>query len=1190
MPESPIQPGFMVLHGNRLEDLRQVTLDWMEATPLHPMERTTFLVQSNGIAQWLKTRIAEGREDGRGVCMAADVMLPARFQWIAYRRVVEAAEGMGSVPTTSPFDKTRLRWRLMNLLPARIADDDFAALAHFLGDDADQRKRYQLAERLADLFDQYQVYRADWLAAWADGHDVLTSPDGNTRELPDDQRWQPQLWRDIMASLPEEERTNNRAAIHQRFLQAAQALTPETRPAGLPRRLVVFGISSLPHQVLEALSALSGVTQVILAALNPCQHHWGDIIEHKELLRAEYRRQPRKPGIPQDLSLDDMHLHVHPLLAAWGKQGRDYLHLLAEHDDTEGYVEAFEAIQHRIDVFTPPDTSTLLGQLQDDVLDLRPVAETRERWPAVNPGTDSSIAFHVAHSSQRELEILHDQLLAAFDADDTLQPRDIIVMVPDVNEFAPHIHAVFGQYDRRDSRHIPYQVVDQRQRHREPLMVAMEMLLSLPRLRFRASELLDLIEVPAVRSRFGIEEADLPTLQRWIRGANIHWGIDARQRATLDLPEHDELHTWRFGLSRMLMGYAVGEPVEEKGDWEGIVPYDEVAGLDAALVGPLYRLVAALDHYRDAFTATLPPPEWAELLQCLLNDMLAPSTPREEALLGQLQEALEAWMDECHDAGFSDPLSLTIVRESWLSRIDEPQLSQRFLGGSVTFATLMPMRAIPYRHVCLLGMNDGQYPRRADIMDFDLMAGRSQYRPGDRSRREDDRYLFLEAMLSARDRIYISWAGRSLQDNSPCPASVLVGQLRDHLAAGWRLAGISDSESGGESLINALTTEHPLQPFSEAYFRRDTGFFTYAREWAGVHGEDAEGASEEAGLPLWVPESEISLRQLGDFLRDPVTAFYRQRLKVYVRREDTTSEDDEPFGFEGLARWQEQDALLQPVAQKMTSDLSLNVEEELERRLGQRQRAGAYPPAPVGPGVREHLTEGLPGTLERYRELLKTFPEGVSPLPEIDLSVGLTAEALGYSPSEGDTLPSERVTLRLKDILDNVRQDAKGSLARIVITTSRGHKGKSLHWANLIRHWPAHLALQVVAPGAVTRLVTPSGTMEMNPIEPGEAQTLLESLATRWIAGMQHVTPTHAVFAFPLLQHEVWSWADTGNVSKLRSELETEYEREQERSPMFVREFPELEELIDHPDFESASHELYGPLYQHMIPAKEDDQ
>ncbi|MDW7745950.1 exodeoxyribonuclease V subunit gamma, partial [Halomonas sp.] len=276
LDDAALKPGFMVIHGNRLEALRGLAVEWMRRHPLGPLENETILVQSNGISQWLKLALAEDRaHGGAGIAAALDVTLPARFLWQAYRSVL----GEEQVPPVSPFDKPRLVWRLMRLLPALLDAPTFAPLARFLEDDDDLRKRHQLAERLADLLDQYQVYRADWLAAWAAGEDVILSARGEARPLAEEQRWQAELWRALRDDIGPEGLASSRAAVHERFLEACQKLDPgspqltvgKARPPGLPRRVIVFGISSLPAQTLEALAAMARVSQVLLCVHNPCR-------------------------------------------------------------------------------------------------------------------------------------------------------------------------------------------------------------------------------------------------------------------------------------------------------------------------------------------------------------------------------------------------------------------------------------------------------------------------------------------------------------------------------------------------------------------------------------------------------------------------------------------------------------------------------------------------------------------------------------------------------------------------------------------------------------------------------------------------------------------------------------------------------------------------------------------------------
>ena len=347
-----LSPGLSIIHSNHLEDLRRVAVRWIASHPLAPLENEVFIVHSNGMAQWLKLALAEN--DGCGISAALDIQLPARFLWTAYRAVLGAAE----IPVDSPYDKDRLTWRLLRLLPGLMKDERFVRLKAFLADDRDMRKRYQLACHLADLYDQYQVYRADWLEDWTKGADRLRSARGNPLDLPADHRWQAELWRRIQADVPGNRRKARRSALHRRFLRKAGELT--RRPAGLPRRVIVFGISSLPAQALEALHALAAHSQVLLFVLNPCRHYWADIIEDRNLLRIERSRHQRKDRMPADLDPERLHQHVNPLLAAWGKQGRDYIGLLYGYDQPEAYRKRFAEIDLFTDFVPGSHTGSLL--------------------------------------------------------------------------------------------------------------------------------------------------------------------------------------------------------------------------------------------------------------------------------------------------------------------------------------------------------------------------------------------------------------------------------------------------------------------------------------------------------------------------------------------------------------------------------------------------------------------------------------------------------------------------------------------------------------------------------------------------------------------------------------------------------------------------------------------------------------
>jgi exodeoxyribonuclease V gamma subunit len=1063
-PTTDIVPGLMVLHGNRLEDLRDVLVRWLARTPLAPLEDEWVLVQSNGIAQWFRMALARGADaGGLGIAAAVHVELPGRFLWRAYRDVL----GREAVPPESPFDKSRLVWRLMRLLPALAREPRFEPLAAFLGDGSDARKCHQLAERLADLYDQYQVYRADWLDDWAQGQDTVRDARGHATPLADADVWQALLWRRLLDDVGPDDAQGHRAAVHERFLHAVAHATQ--RPATLPRRIVVFGLSSLPRQTLEALSALGRWSQVVLVVMNPCQHYWADIVDDRELLRAERRRQGAKPGMPAALPHEHMHLHANPLLAAWGKQGRDYIRLLDEFDLPESYRERFTAWDQRIDLFERPSESALLGQVQAAILDLEPLPAE----PHTLRDGDTSIAFHVTHGPQREVEVLHDQLLARFEAaaasGDPILPRDVIVMVPDIESYGPHIEAVFGRVARDDPRYIPYSIADRAARGTSPIIVALDMLLAMPDSRFGAGDIADLLDVAPVRLRFGLSEDDLPLLRRWIEGAGIRWGLHADQRASLGLPPLEQ-NTWWFGLRRMLLGYAVGQGEA----WHDIEPYDEVGGLDARLVGPLADLLDALDRHWQHMGQPATPSAWVLRLRALLADLFKAEHPDDQMLSMRLLDALDAWERACVEASFDDLLPVDVVREAWLSQFEDAGLSKRFLAGAVSFGTLMPMRAIPFRIVCLLGMNDGDYPRSRPAMDFDLMARAGAWRPGDRSRREDDRYLFLEALLSARDALHIGWVGRSARDNSERAPSVLVGQLRDYLHAGWR-------PPSGESVLQALTVVHPLQPFSRLYFQGDNSrLFTYADEWRAAH--RPHQSAPDAALEPWTVDRPITMATLQRFVRHPVREFFNARLGVRLDVTETGVEEHEPFALDGLDRFTLVDGLVRTALR----DEGHVAATSLTSAADALQRAGQLPMGGFAAPVRRLLEDAASAVLGRYAAERQRWP--------------IDAEAY--------EIRVEVDGLVIEDWLTGLRSDGQGRLASLRPSpTAVLDKDGQPAARRMIEAWVEHLVAQAAGIVVETRYVGPDATLCMPPIDIDPARQHLTGVVRMWREGMRRPLP-----------------------------------------------------------------------------------
>ena len=1170
MTTSLIAPGFIALHSHRSEVLADTLTAWLRAHPLQPLESEVVLVQSNGMAEWIKIELARQGGAHGGVCAATRVELPSRFLWRTYRQVL----GSHNVPPDSPLDKLPMTWRLMALLPACLSDAVFQPVAGFLRVNANANaspepdRLLQLASRLADLFDQYQIYRPDWLQDWAAGRDVLRKAAGQD-ELGEDQLWQAELWRRVLATLDESQREATRPALHARALAHLQSGQPLASPVA--RRVSVFGMSHMPGQLLEMLAALATHSQVMLAVPNPCQYHWGDIIDGREWLQAERRRHAYRGQALAALPLAQMHLHAPTLLAAWGRQGRDFIRQLDAFDDLQAAQQLTQ--WPRLDFFDDvpgEDPTRMLAQLQRRIRDLEPSSGGAPAQP-LRQG-DASLTFSVAHSPVRELEVLHDQLLQWFHAppgDQPLSPRDVVVMVPDIEVMAPAIRAVFGQYKRSDARFIPYDIADLGAQATSGLIHAVEWLLALPQQRSRMSELVELLEVPALAARFGLKDEHLPTLTRWMAGSGIRWGLSAEHRAGLGLGVCGDDNSALFGVQRMLMGYACGADPVDDGVSLGVSPYPEVGGLDAELAGSLAHLLQALIDWWQICTQSATPAQWAERCRAMLAALFKPRDDNDRNALAALDQALNDWVRACGEAGFAEAVPLAVARSAWLEALKTPRLEQRFRAGGVTFCTLMPMRAIPFKAVCLLGMNDGDYPRRSPRADFDLMGLPGLSRPGDRSRRDDDRQLMLEALLSARRTLYVSWSGRSVRNNSEQPPSVLVSQLRDEIDALW-----------GEGTAKRLTTVHPLQPFSRQYFEQDSTLQTFALEWraaqtdarpgddaAALHGNSNGNLHDPLNAQPSAPQNDpiqleplqsatgtpvITLGQLGRFLQKPVGAFFRERLQVNLDVERSELPGEELFGLGGLDLYQ----LLDHELQHVSTDLTPHNMPSYTQRVVQRLRqAGAMPLAGVGELEAHKLSLKLEAMLGAALQERQDYPQ---PAPRV--LIDLAYPQVHLQDALSGVLSRHGHAWMLLSLRANALADLKGKPPKALP-------------AKLIDVWLISLASAAMGQPLVCVVVGANAVLRVPPPEPQAARAQLQVLLDTWTEGMRWPLPVPPVLALQWLK-------DPDNLNALHDLYEgsSHVRAERNKDPALARTYPTLSEVLDSGHFERIAQAVYAPL------------
>ncbi|MFE8153726.1 exodeoxyribonuclease V subunit gamma [Brenneria goodwinii] len=954
---------FTVYHSNQLDILKRLMVELIKRQPLEdPFQQEVVLVQSPGMAQWLQIELAEHF----GIAANIHFPLPGVFLWEMCRHVLP------DIPKESAFSKDSMTWKLMHLLPEQLAQPDFASLHHYLQDDDDRRKLHQLAGRIADLFDQYLIYRPTWIEQWQQGRQI--------DDLGANQQWQSASWRALLNYTRELGQPEwNHANLYQRFIKRLDQAA--ACPPGLPPRVFICGISALPPVYLQALRALARHIDVHLLFTNPCRDYWSDIQDYKFLakLKSRQRRLHRWDNIPAEdyrplfrdpqqadslFDTEGLQQVNNPLLASWGKLGRDHLYLLAELDDVQ-----------EVDAFVDVDSGNLLQTVQRDILELedhgvvalsKAALETSRRKRPLTPD-DRSIDLHACHSPQREVEVLHDQLLAMMADDEELTPRDIIVMMADIDSYTPFIQAVFG--NAAEERYLPFAISDQRARHAHPALQAVISLLDLPNSRFTAEQVLALLEVPALAARFGIQEEGLRRLRLWVVESGIRWGLDDDNVRELMLPATGQ-HTWRFGLTRMLLGYAMDS---NAGDWQGVLPYDESSGLVAELAGQLAELLMQLSQWRHRLRQSRTLTEWLPLCRQLIDTFFDADSDT-EAALALIEKQWQHIIGTGTAARYPQLVPVSLLRDELSRRLDQERLSQRFLAGSINFCTLMPMRSIPFKVVCLLGMNDGVYPRTLPPQGFDLMGRKIQR--GDRSRRDDDRYLFLEALLSAQRKLYISYIGRSIQDNTRRYPSVLVSELVEYIAQSHCLPQDRewDIDTSAERVAQHLCQEHSRMPFDEKNFLPPVPQ-SFAAEWLAAANRQGQSQPDfDRELPL-ERYTDVSLDDLRRFYRHPVRAFFQLRLGVNFMLQNDELLDEEPFIVDNLSRYQLNTELLNTLIEQGDP-------ERLYRRI---RAAGGLPYGAFGELYWQTQQQEMSALAERIREELASVKTAES--LEVDIQL-----------------------------------------------------------------------------------------------------------------------------------------------------------------------------------------------------------
>jgi len=1050
--------------SNRMENLVEALSALLSRPLSSPFVPEFLVVQSRGMQRWASIELARRL----GVWANGGYHFPKEMVWELYRKTLPG------LTDTSFFKPETMAWKIMGLLPEFLDRPEFLPLGHYLYDDKSGLKRFQLAGKIAEAFEEYTIFRPELLLEW----------EGGTAG-----EWQEVLWRELASC----GNGQHRARLKEEFLKLLSQGAVER--SVLPERITLFGISYLPKYHLELLSRIAEVTEVNLFLLSPCRDYWGDIVSVRE--------QSRRPPEAREYLAEG-----NPLLASLGKLARDFSDM----------VIGCGASARDVDLYEDPGETNLLASLQSDLLNLRGRAPEGERRAIAHD--DSSVQIHSCHSPMREIEVLHDNLLALLDADPALNCRDIVVMTPDIEKYAPYISMVFdGCQD--PARRIPFSIADRSLASQGAVAGVLLKLLALPGSRLTVTSVFDILETLPVRARFNIEAQELDLVRAWIEDTRIRWGVDEKHRAGLGLPSYRD-NSWRAGLDRLILGYAM----PEEGDrlFNGILPYDEMEGGSPETLGKFAEFMRRLVRLSGELGASRTLPEWGNLLKGVLADFVegGEELAHEVAAVNRVVQSLD---ELAARAAFGEKVDLAVIT-AWLSsRLSEEEQGVGFLTGGVTFCAMVPMRSIPFSVVALVGMNDGAFPRQSRPTGFDLIA---RYpRPGDRSLRDEDRYLFLECLLSARKYLYLSYVGQSIKDNSEIPPSVLVSEFLDAVEASYHAPGMTIEER--------LVTRHRLQAFSRSYFD-GSGLFSYSAENCAALTRAAAGGVDGVRFisePLKEPPGEmrnVNLLQLVRFFGNPARYLLENRLEIRLDEVATPLEEREVFALDGLEAY------------------GLN-QELLEMRLGGAQLEefcaiarcrGLLPPARHGEIVFADAVAQVEALVAKIEEECA----GQVPLPP-----------LAFEEVVGE--------FRLSGTVDGI-----WTKRRVV------HRCANLKPKDEIRAWIEHLAVNAFAPEHYPResiLIMKNAVVTFAPVQ--DAAELLASLLDCFWEGLKM-----PLRFFPASSMEYV--CQNGDLEKARRKWETGFYQGEEEDPHFRLCFGEEDDPLND-SFERLATELLGPLVQH---------
>ncbi|QWU98849.1 exodeoxyribonuclease V subunit gamma [Francisella salimarina] len=715
-------------------------------------------------------------------------------------------------------------------------------------------KKYQLSVKIAETFSKYISYRSEWLQKWEQGEYI------NPAKPENDEDWQMLLWQKLVEDVAETPYKVQAEALQKLNRQNLEKLN-------IPSDIYIFGVNTISPKNLGFVFELAKYIDVNILYINPCSEYWYDL--HKSKISAW-------------LDSDDYELQ--PLLANLGQQGKEFFNQLLENQEKQE-LEVFEKFdKNSLDFEKLADNNqTQLVSLQRNLLELDCQNHTKQK--------DLSISINSCHSPLREVQILHDRLLDMIKADPSIKPRDILVMCPNIEDYSPYIDSVFSRYPT--DKKLPCSIADRTLLDSEPLAASFIELLQLPESNFEVNKILDYLSVPAIQQKFKISDEQLETIRYWLKESCIHHS------------NNGQTFSWSWGLKRLMFGFSYSDSNHIIDDKLMTIPVIE--GSEIAELGGLYELLELLERYSQELLKPRSLEAWQDYLLEMFDDVFD-VTNDEQYIAKKIKDIIVKTVATAKDVLLTEEIDLYTIRYCLISQLSEPIINNHFLNGKVTFCSMTPMRNVPFRVIAMLGLNNGKFPRQESAISFDLMARLGRVK-GDRTKRDDDRYLFLEAITSARDYLYLSYIGRSVKTNVEQQPSLILKELTSYLDLnyGWGKADIK---------------EYPLHPFSSKCYADE--YRSYDEAWLKLLQSepkvfyDSKLLSNSVNLP-----KSLSIAKLVKIFEDPIKAYTNYGLELYLEDDFEELEDSEPFDINSLDKHKFKQDLLNTLENNKDKELTI---------------------------------------------------------------------------------------------------------------------------------------------------------------------------------------------------------------------------------------------------------------------------